>query len=173
MCSGATEEILWSAWHLRNTENTEGGGPWQEGLGIESRRLKMRHLKLLRLTVQVLRKAVMRPWQVPLAHSSTWSWWCNISRSRYSWVRRRKNKQTAWNLWKHSVEQEKDICIQQLQNKSILLKMIYGGILKKNIRKVVSLYKKTWSLRKRPHILSKINAMKPGYILGKKNAPQK
>ena len=32
-------------------------GPWQNVLRIESRRLKMRHLKVLRLTVQLLRGA--------------------------------------------------------------------------------------------------------------------
>lgn len=42
-----------------------------------------------------------------------------------------ENKQTAWNLWKHSIEQEKDIGIQQSQNKSILLKTICGRILEK------------------------------------------
>lgn len=54
-----------------------------------------------------------------------------------------RNKQTIWGLWKHSVEQEKDICIQQSQNKSTLLKTLYcriqGKEKPKNLREAVPL----------------------------------
>ena len=78
-----------------------------------------------------------------------------------------KNKQTTWDLWKHFVEQEKGVYIQQSQNKSIFPKTVYCKLQKKKTQKSSTFNKKTWSIWKRPHILSKINAIKPGYVLEK------
>lgn len=116
--NGAAWGTLWQVYHLNRHRKYWRRGPWQEGLRVQLRRLKMRCLKVLRLAEQLSEKN----WDYD---KHPWIWWCINNRSQNSWINKGKNKQTTMWLVRTVSRTRKDICIQYSQKKSMLLRMIY------------------------------------------------